>query len=140
MLFHLALLVAAVSASSSFCDEAPYTISWRDEFDTPTLNTTSWTAIQGMNIGRCRSAYCDPANVWISEGHLVLVSRRINTFPGYNYTTGAVETLGKAHWWPNKTFRLCTTHGNPSNSFPPRRIIGAPYFCVFHMVLQNRAK
>ena len=35
---------------------------------------------------------------------------------------------------------VVATMGNTLKSFPARKIIGAPYFCVFHVVLQNRAK
>ena len=120
ILLFLFFWTAAV-AMASFCDDnSEFTLTWRDEFEGSALNMTTWTVLNGSDPigGSCRSAYCDAANVWVKDGTLVLASRRNHTFPGHNYTTGAVNSRNKASWWPNTTFRLCVRAMLPGAETP----------------------
>ena len=118
----LLFLCMAAVAMASFCDNtSEFTLTWSDEFEGSVVDENHWTVL-GANVdpvgGSCRSAYCDSANVWVKDGNLVLASRRNNTFHGYNYTTGAVNSRGKANWWPNTTFRLCVRAMLPGAETP----------------------
>lgn len=116
-----AVAVATAAASppaSSFCARDGWTTAWLDDFDGDALDPTSWTAQvgnAGRNIGSCRDAYCDAANVGVANGTLLLTTKR-EVHGGYNFTTGAVETAGKRHWTP--PYRLCASAMLPGGAGP----------------------
>ena len=124
----------------SFCDDPAWRITWRDEFDGPHLDATKWTVQRGVapglpppppfsprqpqvgrleadchgpqcaSLGSCREAACTEDSVSLRDGRLVLTSVRRQAMHR-NYTTGAVNTLGKATWradaHDNGPFRMC---------------------------------
>jgi beta-glucanase (GH16 family) len=111
MLAALLLSVALVHGSrgASFCDTGgAWTTIWRDEFDGDALNTTLWSVVEGNDIGACRDALCTAGNVAVTGGSLVLTTTN-DKVKGYNYTSGAVNSAGKAHWTYEPAFRLCVS-------------------------------
>ena len=113
----------------SFCDAAGWHVVWRDEFSKPALDATKWnvavtTDDSGLDLpradchgagcillGSCRDAACTQDDVTIRDGRLVLTSQRRGHL-GRNFTTGAVNTWGKAAWAgddANGPFRLCVS-------------------------------
>ena len=117
---------------TSFCTADPWRVVWRDEFERPELDPRSWNVEQGVVplttlhpgpkklgadchgrgcalLGSCREAACRQENVQVRDGRLVLSSQRLQA-SGRNYTTGAVNSWGKASWRANQAlgpFRLC---------------------------------
>ncbi len=65
-------------------------------------------------LGACAGPH--PAgNVAGKNGHLILTSKR-ETYESWNYTTGAVTSMGKGQWWPaNGTFRACVAAKLPGH-------------------------
>lgn len=117
------LLAAAVAGSSagiteqssdfdSFCDSrGGFALEWRDEFEGAGLDASAWNVVngdKGRNVGACREAECLPQNVKVSDGNLVLTSRR-EKHGEFNYTTGAVTTRDKKTWPFHPEFRLCVS-------------------------------
>ena len=116
-----ACLVASVCAAS-FCDAQGWTPEWREDFTGSSLDPTKWSVYDGPSIGSCRDALCSPDNVAVYGGALHLTTQREKVSHDgimYNYTTGAVNTYGKAHWSPTPRYRLCVSARLPGHSSPP---------------------
>ena len=116
----------------SFCDANPWRIVWRDEFEDGALDESKWNVQHGVApdaeiarprkslgadchgadcslLGSCRDAACTKSSVTVQGGQLVLSSDRRPAL-GRNFTTGAVNTWGKASWRAdehNGPFRMC---------------------------------
>ena len=102
-------LLRAAAAPPSFCDPgAGWAPSWADEFDGDTLDPASWNVRNDSETGSCREAWCSPANVAVGGGALRITTRREAAY-GFNYTTGAVTTLGKREWPSTPAYRLCVS-------------------------------
>jgi hypothetical protein len=78
MFVFLALgFLAPLAWSASFCDPSSgWKTNWVDEFEGDTLNASSWSVVSGSNSGTCRDALCIPDNVQVSNGKLILTSKR----------------------------------------------------------------
>ena len=114
----VAVAVAESSGQSaqatSFCDPSTgWGTVWRDEFDGDGLNVSQWTKtlgndgteaehVAGGSRSQLRDAWGTAANVYVSNGSLVLRSDRARvTGPDgtvYNVTSGAVTTRHLATW------------------------------------------
>lgn len=106
----------AGAAAASFCDPTPeWQPVWSDEFDGDTLNASNWKPIVGPDVGSCRTAYCQPENVAVANGTLILTSQR-EQVDGYNFTSGAVRSMGLQHWAYSPVFRLCASARLPGNA------------------------
>ena len=109
----LALLLLAVGASyAGFCDHSDWAPIFVDEFDTGSLDATSWTALNGTapNDSSCRDAMCLADNVRVENGALILTARRQES--GWaHFTTGAVNSRDKRFFQATqaKPFRLCVS-------------------------------
>ena len=79
MMFEIVLLglLAPLAWSASFCDPSgDWQANWADEFDGTALNSSSWSVITGSDVGACRDALCTADNVQVSNGKLILTSKR----------------------------------------------------------------
>ena len=120
-----------MATGTSFCTADPsWRVVWRDEFEGPQLDARVWNIENGIVpklhqgpkrfgadchgrgcalLGSCREAACTRENVEVRDGRLVLSSQRLHA-SGRNYTTGAVNSWGKASWRADRAhgpFRLC---------------------------------
>lgn len=98
----------AAAAAASFCDPDPqWATVWLEEFEGDSLNASAWNVVVGTSdVGSCRDAYCSPNNVHVTGGNLVLTSK-LESMGGANYTTGAVNTRNLEYW--NGTYRICVS-------------------------------
>ena len=80
---------------SSFCSSPGWRQEWADEFDAPSLNTSTWSIDFGGGDSRVRSSTGTAENVYLENGHLVLRSQR-QTLGNYSYTSAAVDSQNKA--------------------------------------------
>jgi beta-glucanase (GH16 family) len=118
------------AAAPSFCAGAGWRVVWRDEFEA--FDATKWNVAQTSDtappadptrpradchgegcilLGSCRDAACTMDSVAVRGGRLVLTSQRRERL-GRNFTTGAVNTWGKAAWRADAKegpFRLCVS-------------------------------
>lgn len=113
-------LYSTVIHSASFCDPVPgqWVSNWTEEFEGDSLDPQAWNIQVGnadRNIGSCRDAYCDPNNIIVSNGTLIIVSKN-ETSNGYNYTTGGVTTENKKIWTYSPTYRLCVSAKLPGKN------------------------
>eukprot|EP00040_Diaphanoeca_grandis_P040039 m.261035 g.261035 ORF g.261035 m.261035 type:complete len:305 (+) comp41146_c0_seq1:125-1039(+) len=117
----------------SFCDggvDGSWENVWGDDFD-GTLDAQKWNvevapAAQRtmhcngsscISLGSCRDAACTMDNVYIDQGHLVLRSDRGKGSKTPSWTTGAVNTWGKADWQTTDgPFRLCVSAQLPGTT------------------------
>jgi beta-glucanase (GH16 family) len=114
--------VLVTVTAASFCDAPGWTPEWREDFAGSSLDPTKWSVYDGPSVGACRDALCTPDNVAVYGGALHLTTQRKHeSFDGktYNFTTGAVNTYGKAHWSPTPRYRLCVSARLPGHSSPP---------------------
>ncbi|GAC1656861.1 MAG: hypothetical protein NVS4B3_22910 [Gemmatimonadaceae bacterium] len=72
-------------------NQAKWELAWADEFDGPTLDTTSWIAVDGAVNVNSELEYYSPGDVYLENGSLVLRSRE-QSLGGRRYTSGAVRT------------------------------------------------
>ena len=116
---------------------------WSDHFAGSELNESKWnvpvSSVEVHNetssadcagqacipLGSCRDASCTREDVSIRDGALVMRTRR--TAPG-EFSTGAVNTWGKASWSANASaggaFRVCITAMLPGDASDPSRSAG----------------
>lgn len=92
------------AGASSFCGASGWKQVWADEFNTPTLDNSSWTLDLKAGDSRVRDSQGTADNVYLEDGALVLRSQR-QTAGKYNFTSGGVQTQGK-HAWKGPT-RAC---------------------------------
>jgi beta-glucanase (GH16 family) len=125
-----AAAAAASPTPPSFC--APSTAwvpVWADEFDGPGLDPSSWSTVNGNDVGSCREAWCDPSAVAVANGTLVLTSTPTPAH-GFSFTTGAVNSKGKRFWAPTPTYRLCVSAILPGGTGGPGTAAGVwPAHC-----------
>jgi len=73
------------------------TPTWSDEFNGSSVNTADWTAKVGGPGGNCcggTEQYFRNENVTVSGGSLHIRASR-ESYGGFNYTSGAIESIGK---------------------------------------------
>ena len=70
---------------------AKWGLTWADEFDGPTLDATTWIAVDGPAGVNNELEYYTPADVYIENGALVLRSQQ-RSMGGRSYTSGEVRT------------------------------------------------
>jgi len=92
-------LVAAMACAGchSSSSAAPsWTMSWSDEFDGTSLDSTKWTVDTGDSFGTGQQDYdtARPENVSVTGGNLVLTARQ-ESYSGAGYTSGRIETSTK---------------------------------------------
>lgn len=132
----LNLILPGAAASVSFCDDdGSFRTVFRDDFDGAELDERKWNievapapvqrshlvagehirqrakvradcSGQGcIQLGSCRDAACTRSETYVEAGELTLRSSRTGTS---NFTTGAVNTWGKAGWRASDgVFRVC---------------------------------
>ncbi|MBC7947221.1 MAG: family 16 glycosylhydrolase [Chitinophagaceae bacterium] len=77
-----------------------YTIWWQDEFNTGTLNTSSWTFENGdgcPNVcgwGNNELEYYKPENLFFQDGKMLIEAKK-ESFGGKNYTSSKILTRDK---------------------------------------------
>ena len=92
-----ATAAAAAAAPSSFCDDDGWAEVWADHFNGTELDTTSWTVDLNAGDSRVRDSQGTADNVYLEDGDLVLRSQE-QSAGKWNYTSGAVQTMGKQSW------------------------------------------
>lgn len=70
---------------------------WHDEFDGSTLNTANWNVIDGDMGVNNELQYYRPANVWVSDGKLVLMPRQ-ESYGGKSFTSGRIDSNNKVYF------------------------------------------
>ena len=111
LLFILELRPVLVSHAASLCEEGDgWALDWAEDFAGDALNLTRWSVHTGSGDSLARLSTATHENVYVQGGRLVLRSRRETanvSIAGqvYNYSTGAVTSLGKVSFAP--PFRLC---------------------------------
>jgi beta-glucanase (GH16 family) len=90
----------------SFCDEKGWTMVFADDFSGSALNESSWTVDLGAGDSRVRNSQGTADNVYLEDGALVLRSKR-ETSGKWNYTSGAVQSMGKRSWKHQGGTRAC---------------------------------
>ena len=100
-----AMLAAGVS--SQFCEEEGWEVMFRDDFNGNALNTSNWNIVTTQGDSRVRNACGTASNVQVSNGTLILSSKREKPEGcKFNYTTGAVTSIDKAFWQADDV-RVC---------------------------------
>ena len=94
---------------TSFCPQS--NLIWSDDFSGSSLDLSKWTITLGNNGGQLRNAWGTADNVWVSNGTLVLRSKRESAPQHFNFTSGAVTSKGKASWSraPGVVTRACVS-------------------------------
>lgn len=77
-----------------------------DDFSGSTLNESIWTIDLGAGDSRVRNSQGTADNVYLEDGALVLRSQR-EVKGKWNYTSGAVQTMGKVSWKHPAGTRAC---------------------------------
>ena len=101
LLFILELRPVLVSHAASLCEEGDgWALDWAEDFAGDALNLTRWSVHTGSGDSLARLSTATHENVYVQGGRLVLRSRRETanvSIAGqvYNYSTGAVTSLGK---------------------------------------------
>ena len=90
----------------SFCDEAGWDMVFADDFNGSALDTKSWTVDLGAGDSRVRNSQGTADNVYLENGALVLRSKAEKAGK-WNYTSGAVQTMGKVSWKHAGGTRAC---------------------------------
>lgn len=90
----------------SFCDEEGWTMVFADDFSGSALNESSWTVDLGAGDSRVRNSQGTADNVYLEDGALVLRSKREKSGK-WNYTSGAVQSMGKRSWKHSGGTRAC---------------------------------
>ena len=93
----LLLRAAAAATPASFCDDDGWTEVWADHFNGTDLDTSSWTVDLNAGDSRVRDSQGTADNVYLEDGDLVLRSQE-QSAGKWNYTSGAVQTMGKQSW------------------------------------------
>ena len=90
-------MCAGTTAMAASPDKTGYELVWEDDFDGDTLNRNHWNVeINGSGCGNAELQYYidDTANVAVRNGNLVLTAR-VQTYAGKEFTSGRVNTQGK---------------------------------------------
>lgn len=90
-------MCAGTTAMAASPDKTGYELVWEDNFDGDTLNRNHWNVeINGSGCGNAELQYYidDTANVAVRNGNLVLTAR-VQTYAGKEFTSGRVNTQGK---------------------------------------------
>lgn len=120
-----AKMKTADAVAPSFCGAAGWKQVWGDDFSGKAVDPSRWNVevaprqpatmhCRGAGcaaLGSCREAACTAASAEVTGGRLVLTSDRDPTDRD-RFTTGAVNTWGKAEWHANPAvgpFRLCVS-------------------------------
>jgi len=123
-------------SGKSFCDDnsnGAWTTVWNDDFNDANIDVSKWNVevsdasartmhcngTSCIALGSCRDASCLKENAYIDQGHLVLRSDNgpMNKTTGApSWSTGAVNTWGKANWRTSDgAFRLCVSAQLPGS-------------------------
>ncbi len=97
--FILPSLIPANARADRTWNEAGWSMSFDDEFNSNAVNAAKWNINDGPNGGNNEAEYYSPNNVYEANGYLVLESKpqAIQDSGGawYYYTSGKVTTAGK---------------------------------------------
>lgn len=88
----MVLQLCAAAASASFVTV------WRDDFDAPTLDASSWTVASNMTHGTEEHQLYTSDEVYVENGQLVIRTRAREAYHNnrlYHFTSGWVDTSGK---------------------------------------------
>lgn len=78
----------------------PWTLTWQDEFDAPTINRSHWrldVGFTGATNGELEIYTDRPDNAFIADSCLVIAAREEN-YQGYRYTSARLTTRGLYSW------------------------------------------
>jgi beta-glucanase (GH16 family) len=114
----LCLSAAPVSA-------AAWDLVWSDEFDKPgALDTSKWAIQVGPSTVNGELEYYSNRleNIKVADGYLNIIARKEN-FGGRNYTSGRINTEGKA-WWTYGKFEIKAKLPQGKGSWPAFWMLG----------------
>ena len=94
----LAFTCASVVACSGSQDQdtRPWKLTWSDEFDGASVDTTKWTIETGIAFGTQQKDFDTdrPENIALKDDMLVFTARK-EAFQGNDYTSGRMKSAGK---------------------------------------------
>jgi len=100
--------LAVVVQGTSFCAQEGFEQVWSDDFNGSELDASKWTVSLGdSHRSYTRDSWGTEDNVYILNGSLVLRSQKNNSYPGFNYSSGAVDSQNKAFWDSMTRTRVC---------------------------------
>ncbi len=107
------IFVCVVMCMSMAANGQTWTLKWSDEFNGTSLDQSKWsyeigTGVNGdFGTGQLDRATERPENVAIeqgiagADGGALRITTRKETYMDRNYTSGRINTMGKAAWGPN---------------------------------------
>jgi beta-glucanase (GH16 family) len=88
-------LTASLCHADRNLNHPGYTLTWHDEFDGPTLDTSKWNVAVGPNNANNELEVYATNDVYVSNGCLVLESDSLVNNGQTTYTSGKVTSAGK---------------------------------------------
>lgn len=93
--FIIFLLVSTATMATADPPGSGWTMIFNDEFDSTSLDLSKWATARsdgGRDCSDAESWYVDdPAYHIVSNGTLKLVAKKVQSQPGYPYSTGAIS-------------------------------------------------
>ena len=88
--------VSNTSVSRTPTTNTAWNLVWSDDFSSPTLDTTKWTALDGGHFYTPpTSENYAPDDTYIQPGQGLIFKSEKRSYNGYNYTSGGVSSRGK---------------------------------------------